>query len=205
MKNYKMKSPLVELATADEVQKNLLDTAKKENKMIPNMYKAMANSPALLDTYMHGYRKFKADGIFSPAEQEVVFLTISAENQCTYCMGAHSLLADTVAKVPVEVTEAIRSNKEIPQEKFRVLSEFTSVMVNQRGMPSEDDVQKFFKAGYTEKHILSIILAISVKTISNYVNHVFETELDSVFKAREWKGYKATRNFVNFFRREAIP
>ncbi|WP_373523436.1 carboxymuconolactone decarboxylase family protein [Aquiflexum sp.] len=201
MKNYKMKSPLVEMATADEVQKNLLDTAKKENKMIPNMYKAMANSPSLIDTYMHGYKKFRTEGVFSPAEQEVVFLTISAENQCTYCMGAHSLLADTVAKVPVEVTEAIRDNTEIPHEKFRVLSEFTSVMVNKRGLPSEDDVQKFLKAGYSEQHILSIILAISVKTISNYVNHVFDTELDGVFKAREWKGYKVTRDFVNFFRK----
>jgi uncharacterized peroxidase-related enzyme len=200
-KKYKMSTPLVELAAANEVQKDLLNTAKKENKMIPNMYKAMVNSPGLLDTYRYGYKKFRESGGFSPAEQEVVFLTISAENQCTYCMGAHSLLADTVSKVPVEVTEAIRNYTEIPDEKLRSLSEFTSVMLNKRGFPSEDDVQKFLRAGYSEQHLLSIILAISVKTISNYVNHVFDTELDTVFKAREWKGYKVTRDFLNFFRK----
>jgi AhpD family alkylhydroperoxidase len=150
---------------------------------------------------MHGYKKFRESGGFSPVEQEVVFLTISAENQCTYCMGAHSLLADTVSKVPVEVTEAIRNNTEIPHEKLRALSEFTSIMVNKRGIPSEEDVQKFLKVGYSEQHLMSIILAISVKTISNYVNHVFDTELDNVFKAREWKGYKVTRDFINFFRK----
>jgi hypothetical protein len=48
---------------------------------------------------------------------------------------------------------------------------------------------------------LSPILPISVKTISNYVNHIFDTELDTVFKAREWKGYKITRDFLNFFRK----
>jgi len=42
---------------------------------------------------------------------------------------------------------------------------------------------------------------LSVKTISNYVNHVFDTELDHVFKAREWTGYKVTRDFINFFRK----
>lgn len=198
MNIYKMSTPLVELANANEVQKDLLLTAKQENKMIPNMYKAMVNYPGLLDTYMHGYKEFRESGGFSPAEQEIVFLTISSENQCVYCMGAHSLLADTVSKVPAEVTEAIRNNTVIHHEKFSSLSEFTSVMLNKRGFPSEDDVQKFFRAGYSEHHLLSIILAISVKTISNYVNHVFDTELDTVFKAREWKVYKGTRDFLNF-------
>jgi hypothetical protein len=74
-------------------------------------------------------------------------------------------------------------------------------MVYKRGIPSEEDVQKFLKAGYSEQHLMSIILAISVKTISNYVNHVFDTELDHVFKAREWTVYKVTRDFINFFRK----
>ena len=126
MKNYKMSTPLVELANANEVQKGLLLTAKKENKIIPNMYKAMVNSPVMLETYMYGNKKFRESGGFTSAEQEVVFLTISAENQCAYCMGAHSLLADTVSKVPVGVTEAIRNNTEIPHEKLRSLSEFTN-------------------------------------------------------------------------------
>ena len=185
-----MKAPLVEVPNA-----------KKENKMIPNMYKAMVNLPALLDSYMYGYKKFREGGDFSSAEQEVVFLTIRAENNCVYCMGAHSLIADTISKVPVEVTEGIRNNSEIPPDKLKVLSEFTSIMVNKRGLPEAGEVQVFLNAGYTENHILSIILAISVKTISNYTNHVFHTELDTVFKSREWSGFKVTRKVVNFFRK----
>jgi hypothetical protein len=50
-------------------------------------------------------------------------------------------------------------------------------MVNKRGRPSDEDVESFLSAGYTEKHILAIILAISVKTISNYSNHIFRTPL----------------------------
>jgi uncharacterized peroxidase-related enzyme len=201
MNHYKMKTSLVELATANEIQKDLLSVAKRENKMLPNMYKAMVNSPELLDTYMQGYKKFRESDIFSPAEQEVVFLTISVENQCAYCIAAHSLLADTVSKVPVDVTEAIRNNTEIQHKKLRALSEFTSIMVQKRGFPTNDDAQRFLQAGYSEQHVLGIILAISVKTISNYVNHIFDTELDAVFKAREWKSYQVTRDFLNFFRK----
>jgi uncharacterized peroxidase-related enzyme len=201
MKTFKTELSLIELKEANPRQLELLQKAKKENRMVPNMYKAMANSPALLDSYMHGYRLFRQESGFTSAEAEIVFLTISAENHCVYCMGAHSLLADTSSKVPVEVTEAIRNNQKIPHEKFNKLSEFTSIMVNKRGLPTEEDVNVFLDAGYNENHVLSIILAISIKTISNYTNHIFHTELDTVFKSREWKGYKATRGFINFFRR----
>jgi alkylhydroperoxidase family enzyme len=105
-----------------------------------------------------------------------------------------------MSKVPVEVTDAIRANTEIPDEKLKQLSVFTSVMVNKRGNPSPEDVALFFKAGYTEYHILSIVLAISIKTISNYSNHLFDTELDSMMKMREKSGYKAIRKVVKFFR-----
>lgn len=201
MKTFKTKLSLIELKDGNARQLELLQKTKKENRMIPNMYKAMANSPALLDSYMYGYKLFRQESGFTAEEAEVVFLTISAENHCVYCMGAHSLLADTASNVPVKVTEAIRNNQKIPHEKFSKLSEFTSIMVNKRGLPTEEDVNVFLNAGYTESHVLSIILAISIKTISNYTNHIFHTELDTVFKSREWKGYKATRGFINLFRR----
>jgi uncharacterized peroxidase-related enzyme len=204
MKNeetYKMEMQLVQVNQATAIQKELLTVAKQENKMIPNMYKAMANSPALLKTYMDGYKEFRNNSKFTSAEQEVVFLSISVENNCTYCMAAHSLLADMISRVPAAVTEAIRNGSVVPDKKLKALSEFTSIMVNKRGNPSREDVMAFFETGYEEAHILDIIHAISIKTISNYTNHIFHTELDTAFKMREWTGFKQVRNFFNFVRR----
>ncbi|MBT9484489.1 carboxymuconolactone decarboxylase family protein [Sediminibacterium sp.] len=197
---YKISLPSISLTNADERAKLLLEAAKKQTGMVPNMYENMANFPALLETYGTGYNLFRKEGGFTPAEQEVIFLTISKENGCDYCMAAHSVVADMMSKVPVAVTDAIRNDEEIPDAKLRVLSKFTSVMLNKRGRPSEEDVQEFLMAEYTEKHILAIILAISVKTISNYSNHIFQTEVDTMFKAREWSAYKLGRKLVNFFR-----
>ncbi len=197
---YKISLPPINLANADERAKPLLEAAKKQTGMVPNMYENMANFPALLETYGTGYNLFRKEGGFTPAEQEVIFLTISKENGCDYCMAAHSVVADMMSKVPVAVTDAIRNDEEIPDAKLRVLSKFTSVMLNKRGRPSEEDVQEFLMAKYTEKHILAIILAISIKTISNYSNHIFQTEVDTMIKAREWSAYKLGRKLVNFFR-----
>jgi uncharacterized peroxidase-related enzyme len=197
---YKISLQPISITDADDRAKGLLVSAKKQVGIVPNMYKNMANFPALLETYGTGYNLFRKEGGFTPAEQEVIFLTISKENGCDYCIAAHSVVADMMSKVPVAVTDAIRNDEEIPDARLRVLSRFTSVMVNKRGRPSDEDVNEFLMADYTEKQILAIILAIAVKTISNYSNHIFHTEVDTMFKAREWSAYKLGRKLVNFFR-----
>ncbi|MFJ1288352.1 carboxymuconolactone decarboxylase family protein, partial [Acinetobacter baumannii] len=85
---YKISLPQVNVTNADERAKTLLEAAKKQVGMIPNMYENMANFPALLETYGTGYNLFRKEGGFTPAEQEVIFLTISKENGCDYCMAA---------------------------------------------------------------------------------------------------------------------
>ncbi len=60
-------------------------------------------------------------------------------------------------------------------------------MFDTRGRPSEAGVQEFLATGYSEKNILGIILAIGLKTFSNYANHVFHTPIDAVFASRVWK------------------
>ena len=198
---HRMTLPLRQPETAEPKAREQLEQAKQQMKMIPNMYAAMANSPGALATYRFGYERFRSDSGFTPAEQEVIFLTISYENGCEYCVAAHSFLADTSSRVPAAVTEAIRNGKEVPDPKLRALSDFTRAMLVKRGRPAPEDAKAFMAAGYSEKQILEIILAIAVKTISNYTNHVFETPLDAVFKVREWKAFQVVNRAVQFLRR----
>ena len=62
---------------AEPNAKPILDKALEQVGFIPNMYGLMVNSPGLLDTYLHGYKLFREQSGFTPAEQEIVFLTIS--------------------------------------------------------------------------------------------------------------------------------
>lgn len=175
------------LENADPEIRVVLEKAKAQVGFIPNMYARMVHSPGLLTTYLDGYALFRQQSGFTPVEQEVVFLTISRENGCEYCVGAHSFLADAMSKVPVAVTEAIREGAPIPDTKLAALSRFTQEMVVNRGLPRCTEVNAFLSAGYSERQILEIVLAIAVKTLSNYSNHLFHTPLDEVFAARAWK------------------
>lgn len=185
-KNVKLNFKKWDLASADERRKPILEGVIKNFGMVPNMYANMIGSPGLLETYLHGYDVFRKESGFTSVEQEVIFLTISYENACDYCMSAHSFIADKMSKVPLEVTEAIRSGAEIEDPKLRELSSFTSEMFLTRGRPSAEAVASFFDAGYDERKVLEIILALAVKTLSNYSNHVSDPELDGMFKERAW-------------------
>jgi uncharacterized peroxidase-related enzyme len=176
----------VTLDNANEAQKPQLEKSLKETGMIPNMYANMVNSPGLMEMYSIGYDRFRKNSGFSPIEQEVVFVTISVANACEYCAAAHSFIADNMSKVPKKVTDAIRNGEEVPDAKLKALSEFTKVMFEKRGSPSEEDVKAFLEAGYKEKQILEIILALAVKTLSNYSNHIFHTPVDEAFSSRKW-------------------
>ncbi len=186
MTTYQMTLAAQTIDSAPDGARQILEGAKARMGMVPNMYGRMANLPGLLTTYAHGSEAFRGQGGFTPAEQEVVLLVISRENGCDYCVGAHSMIAEKMSKVPPQALEAIRAGKAIADPKLAALAAFTQAMVEKRGNPSPEDAAAFLKAGFTEQHILAIILAISVKTISNYANHVFHTPLDASFSAYAW-------------------
>lgn len=170
-------------ANAEGAQKEILDRAVKQVGFLPNMYANMANAPGVLSTYLHGYALFRSESGLTPAEQEVVFLAVSRVNGCTYCMAAHSMIADKKSGVPANVLQAIRAGQPIPDPRLAALHALTTQMVKTQGRPEPAAVQAFLAAGFQEKHVLYVILAIAVKTLSNYSNHAFATKVDEVFAA----------------------
>jgi len=96
------------------------------------------------------------------------------------------MIADKMSGVPADVLQAIRTGDVVPDDKLAALNQFIQTMVNTRGNPSKENIAAFKAAGYSDKDILSVILAISVKVLSNYSNHLFATELDAPFSDYTW-------------------
>lgn len=185
-------SPL-SIDNAEGKARDLLQTAQQEMGFVPNMYANMARSPALLQAYMSGYSAFRNESGFSPQEQETVLLTISRENGCEYCVSAHSMIAARQAGIDADTLQALRDGREVDDTRLAALSAFTRKLVTSRGLARERDVEAFLDAGFTEPQILEIILAIAVKTLSNYSNHMFHTRLDEGFADWEWEDANSER------------
>jgi uncharacterized peroxidase-related enzyme len=178
--------PARDVTDTDPAVAAILSKAQSKLGFLPNMYRNMANAPGLLETYMVGYDAFRSESGFTAAEQEIVLLAISITNGCEYCVAAHSTIADR-SGVPAAVTDAIRTGSMLPDSRLDALANFTATLVETRGRPTAADLDAFHAVGYSEHHVMQILLAIAVKTISNYSNHLFHTEVDAAFVGRTWE------------------
>jgi len=165
---------------APQSARDLLEKAEKNYGFIPNILGVMANSPALLEAYMTISGIFEKTD-FSAAEKQTVLLAVSTENGCEYCKSAHTAIG-RMQGVDDAVLEAIANGEKLPDDKLDALFSFTQTMVEKRGRPSDDDLQAFFDAGYSEAQVQDVIVGIGMKTLSNYNNHIAETPVDDQFK-----------------------
>ena len=102
------------------------------------------------------------------------------------CRRACAVDGDSQRRADPEVTDAVRAGEPIGDARLQALNLFTTSMVATRGRPPEEELEAFLAVGYTENQVLEIILAIAVKTLSNYSNHVLDTPLDKAFARRAW-------------------
>ena len=165
----------------------ILEKVKQTNPFLPNMYVKMANSTALLDAYIHSYDSFKANAGFTPAESQVISLIVSYENDCEYCMAAHSFVGEMMAKIPTEIIEAIRNGQEVSDVKLNALVKLTRSLTSNRGKVSQQEIDDFISTGYTEAHVLGIIAGIGAKIMANYANNLTNPEVDGPFASKTWK------------------
>lgn len=166
--------------TAPEKSREILKDIQGKLGFVPNVLGEMAESPALL----RGYKDISAaaaSGLFSPTEREVIRITVSALNNCSYCIAAETTIGEK-EKVPRDVLEALRQEKPLKDPKLEALRTFTTTVMKKMGWAEERDLETFLKAGYTRAHVLEVILNLSLKLLTNYVNHVAKTPLDKAFE-----------------------
>ena len=175
--------------TAPEASRDGLAGAKGKFGFVPNLFGVLAESPATLDGYLTLNDIFERSS-FSPQEQQLLLLTISVVNDCTYCVPAYSTVAKTVG-LSDAVIEAIRDGKPVPDARLAALHGFAAAVVEKRGRVPEAEVDAFIDAGFTKAQVLEVVLAAALKTISNYTNHIAEVPLDAVFEPNRWTGGQA--------------
>jgi AhpD family alkylhydroperoxidase len=144
----------------------------------------MAESPELLAGYNTLAELFGKSSLPKDA-QHVVWLTASLENDCEYCVAAHSTLG-LRAGLPAETVEALRAGKALPDTKLEAARRLPQAIVSHRGWVDDSEIDAFLDAGYTRRQVLDIILGVGMKTLSNYTNHIAHTPLDPAWQAQEW-------------------
>ncbi len=173
------------LETAPEDSKALLEDSIQAYGMLPNLHAVMADAPGLLEGYKRLHDLFQ-NSSFDKDELTVVWQTINVEHACHYCVPAHTYIANSMG-VDSRLTEALRNRTAMPTEKLQVLHDTTLKIVRLRGQLTEADIEAFYAAGYAQRQLFEIILGLSQKVMSNYVNHIAKTPVDAPFEKFAWE------------------
>jgi alkylhydroperoxidase family enzyme len=170
--------------TAPEGSKELLENSQKAYGMIPALHGVLAGSPKVLEAYQTLHELFTQTS-FNEEELTVVWQSINVEHACHYCVPAHTGIAKMM-KVDDAITEALRNETPLDNSKLEALRTMTLTIVRNRGHVTQEDLNTFYAAGYEERHVLEILLGLSQKTMSNYVNHIANTPVDAGFEKFAW-------------------
>ena len=165
---------------APEESKPLLADSVAAFGMLPNLHSVMAEAPTLLKGYQVLHDLFQKTS-FNAEELTVVWQSINVEHECHYCVPAHSAIAASM-KVDQSIVDALVNKTPLADAKLETLRETTLAMTRERGVISDEQIEKFFAAGYGQQQLLEIIVGLSQKVMSNYTNHLANTPVDEPFK-----------------------
>jgi len=73
------------------VYDDIMTTRKTD--AVNNFWKALANHPATLRRTWESLKQVMAPGALDPLTKELIYLAVSATNQCPYCVASHSASA----------------------------------------------------------------------------------------------------------------
>ncbi|MFZ5930404.1 MAG: carboxymuconolactone decarboxylase family protein [Pseudomonadota bacterium] len=159
----------------------ILAKVKERYGFIPNLAAYVAESPIVLEAVMNLAGAYDKTSL-TPQEQQIVLLTVSALNGCSYCRTVHTGLG-RMANIDERTLKATIALEPLADSKLDALRDFTRKIVDERGMVKEQDIQSFLAAGYTKAQVFEVVMGVAMKTLTNYCNHLADAKPNDEFIA----------------------
>ena len=134
-------SPKVASGRAGE----LLDAVKDRLGLVPNMTRAMANSPAALDGYLQ-LSGALSRGTLPAKSREQIALAVAQANGCDYCVAAHSAVGRMVGLTADQVRDSRLGTAVDPRAD--ALIRFALRVLDARGGVADADLEEVRRAGF---------------------------------------------------------
>lgn len=167
--------PLVDRTAATGSVRTVLDQIHGAFGATPNMFRAVANSPAALQSMWAAFGAL-GGGVIGAALGEQIAVAVANRNACDYCLAAHTALGRK-AGVSGDDLAAAQSGESADPRTAAVLR-FALKLVNERGQVDAADVQALRDHGWSDEHIVEIVAHVALNLFTNYVNVALAVPVD---------------------------
>jgi uncharacterized peroxidase-related enzyme len=168
--------PQIDPTTATGRTADLFADVQKALGVTPNMTKAMANSPALLQGYL-GLSGALSTGVLTAGIRERLALTTAEYNRCSYCLSAHTYIGLNVAKVDADELENAR-HAESEDPHVEAILTLSDAIARGRGVIGDEVLRAARNGGVTDAEIAEIVGHIALNVLTNYFNLVAGVDID---------------------------
>lgn len=166
---------LIDPATSSAAVKPTLDRIKGAFSGVPNMFKAVANSPAALDSMWSAFGAL-ARGKLGARLGEEIAVAVANANRCEYCLAAHTALGRKAGATADEIAAAQVGQSSDPRTLAALT--FALKIVRDRAAVTEADVAALKAAGFDDEGVVEIIAHVALNLFTNYVNVALNVPLD---------------------------
>ncbi len=142
--------------------------------MMPNLFAMMTYADQALESYLRFQSRNQKLNL---KEREVVSLVMAAVNGSAYCLETHAMIARLNGFTEEQVAE-IKGGTASFDNRLHTLAQITHGIAVTRGKPDGRLLDAFFSAGYTNGHLVDLIVSIGDNTISNLLCRVMQVPPD---------------------------
>jgi len=155
--------------------KELLDAVQQAFGVIPNTAKVMANSPAVLDSFL-AFSTAMSDARIGAKLHNQVKLNTSETNSCDYCTSILSAVAPTAGLSADDILAGRTGDSE--DRRIKAALAFANDVLEHRGKVSDEQIATVRAAGFGDGEIVEIVTSVVLGCFTNFLNNVADTELD---------------------------
>ncbi|MFT3858397.1 MAG: peroxidase-related enzyme [Aquabacterium sp.] len=166
---------LIDRQQAQGPSKALLDQIHGAFGATPNMFRAVAHSPAALQSMWSAFAAL-GSGRIPPRLGEFIAVAVADRNACEYCLAAHTALGRKAGASVDEMRAAQMGESSDPRTAAAL--RFALQLVDQRGQVSDADVASLRAAGFDDGEIVEVLAHVALNLFTNYVNVAFQVPVD---------------------------
>ena len=167
--------PLIDRADTTAERKALLDEIEGAFGATPNMFRAVANSPAALKS-MWGSFGALGGGTLGARLGEQIAVAVADRNACAYCLAAHTALGLKAGASAEEMAAAQAGQSGDPRTQAAL--RFALKVVGERAQVGSADVQALHDAGFSDEEVVEILAHVALNLFTNYVNMALAVPVD---------------------------
>ncbi len=163
-------------AEASNWMKKLFGKVEAGLGVMPTLFRCMANSESIFEGFL-GLNGSFANAKIDPKYSKMVILRTSQLNHCEYCVCAHTQMAKDAKLLDDE--QCLNARKGIGiDDKSTYMLKFVDKIHKTAGFVSDEELAEMKKHGFNDGEIVEIIGAMSLATMTNYLSHVGEPDID---------------------------